>query len=595
MASHHGTRVDTAVMDQRKDAAQSGIKRVAENLDQLPYQRKQTFRRRLYSDLDDEVRDFVARNLSGEVLRVAFGQIVGKESRRPVILPLATEAILAGNDHGFERSLSHESFEELYREIESQHRTWQTASAASRKWVELSFTEKSGRISPPAQDSLIFYSPNGNWHYQLQSGCSTEEGEECQEFSYLFRKEAAPGTVWWKVSLFRSETSLQGELELNTGPLREQHKRMCAGKKHGFYLIVGAILRNARALVRVLNRSKQGEHRLCYYPGICEPSDRVREHYAQKASQRRSWPTAPSQSDNIRRHNNLIKVLLLEQYVDTLPAPIRVLDLGCGNGQDIQKFSRAFRGSKLESYVGVDFASAATAEALRRHDALVRKSAGNSIGEYMASFYTADVRDTKIFDKLMESGHSEFDVITMQFMLQYVAESERAVHILFSQLRRLLRPGGRIIGCIPSCDILADLYKQNPNEPVNPLYTVKFDEVMVARMQSAGEDMDALFSDKWGVPYTFSLIDAVDGQQEYVVPWESFEQLIENLGFRVMLDASFPELLSEYCGTSTFFASVFSSQKNHADLTTEEEEVFSLYSGFVPQRMEDTSDASAPL
>jgi len=157
MASHHGTRVDTAVMDQRKDAAQSGIKRVAENLDQLPYQRKQTFRRRLYSDLDDEVRDFVARNLSGEVLRVAFGQIVGKESRRPVILPLATEAILAGNDHGFERSLSHESFEELYREIESQHRTWQTASAASRKWVELSFTEKSGRISPPAQDSLIFY------------------------------------------------------------------------------------------------------------------------------------------------------------------------------------------------------------------------------------------------------------------------------------------------------------------------------------------------------------------------------------------------------------------------------------------------------
>lgn len=130
---------------------------------------------------------------------------------------------------------------------------------------------------------------------------------------------------------------------------------------------------------------------------------------------------------------------------------------------------------------------------------------------------------------------------------------------------------------------------------MNPLYTVKFDEVMVARMQSAGEDMDALFSDKWGVPYTFSLIDAVDGQQEYVVPWESFEQLIENLGFRVMLDASFPELLSEYCGTSTFFASVFSSQKNHADLTTEEEEVFSLYSGFVLQRMEDTSDASAPL
>merc|ERR1712032_1352277 len=101
---------------------------------------------------------------------------------------------------------------------------------------------------------------------------------------------------------------------------------------------------------------------------------------------------------NIRRYNNLIKVLLLEQFVDTLSlgVPLCVLDIGCGHGQDIQKYSRSFRSVSVQKYVGLDFASAAIAEAKQRHAALLSR-AGSDDKDYTAVFYAGDFREADTF------------------------------------------------------------------------------------------------------------------------------------------------------------------------------------------------------
>merc|ERR1712032_1570771 len=96
--------------------------------------------------------------------------------------------------------------------------------------------------------------------------------------------------------------------------------------------------------------------------------------------------TERNESENVRRYNNLVKVLLIEQHVDTMPGSVRILDLGCGNGPDVGKYSRAHRGSKMKEYVGIDFADVAIDEARARYGTLLSR-AKPSTEEYEASFY----------------------------------------------------------------------------------------------------------------------------------------------------------------------------------------------------------------
>merc|ERR1712014_574042 len=75
--------------------------------------------------------------------------------------------------------------------------------------------------------------------------------------------------------------------------------------------------------------------------------------------------------------------------------------------------------------------------------------------EYAADFFVGDVRNVNAFNVLKEKGYDSFDVISIQFALSYLAESEHVMRALLSQLVSLLRPGGRIIGSAPASDALA--------------------------------------------------------------------------------------------------------------------------------------------
>jgi len=363
---------------------------------------------------------------------------------------------------------------------------------------------------------------------------------------------------------------------------------MQAGKAHSFSLLLRDLLRNARCLAAALREAAGDADAPCYYPGLFEASVAVQQHYAQKAMQGDS--NVPSASDNVRRYNNLIKTLLVERFVDPLLGPVRVLDVGCGRGQDLQKYSREFRKAQISSYVGLDFALEAVQEARRRYAKIARK--GES--QYLAAFYVGDLRDPASFDQLAGGGHTRFDVVSLQFTLQYLADSAETVRGLFAKLAGLLRPGGRVIGCIPSSDVLLDLYSRpgsGPPEPPgaprrrgNALYSVLFrGEAWSSVGQSEG-DLEEAFARRWGLPYAFSLVDAVDALEEYVVPWEALEELASSVGFRVAADAPFADVLAEYSGTSPFYANFFSKDDRVAKLSPQEEELFGFYSCFVFER-----------
>mmetsp|Transcript_58775 Transcript_58775/g.116455 ORF Transcript_58775/g.116455 Transcript_58775/m.116455 type:complete len:201 (-) Transcript_58775:24-626(-) len=197
---------------------------------------------------------------------------------------------------------------------------------------------------------------------------------------------------------------------------------------------------------------------------------------------------------------------------------------------------------------------------------------------------------------MLEGGHAAFDIVSVQFTLQYLAESRDSLHALFARLSSLLRPGGRIIGAIPSCEVLGDLYTDacakagaaSGDERVkgNSLYSVRFQQQALLPLLKSSSDSEDAFARCWGLPYAFSLVGAVDSQEEYVVPWEALEELTDSLGFKVILDAPFAELLQAYGVSSRFVADVFSKDKRNTPLNEEESELFQLYSCFVFERCE---------
>merc|ERR1711972_59246 len=102
----------------------------------------------------------------------------------------------------------------------------------------------------------------------------------------------------------------------------------------------------------------------------------------------------------------------------------------------------------------------------------------------------------------------------------------------------------------------------------NNLYNIKFRGGTCQQVGTSEEEVDNTFARQWGISYTFSLIDAVDEQEEYVLPWDAFEELANSLGFRVVLDGPFPDIFKEYSGSSTYFRETFSKNGWNTQLTS---------------------------
>merc|ERR1712216_987450 len=171
---------------------------------------------------------------------------------------------------------------------------------------------------------------------------------------------------------------------------------------------------------------------------------------------------------------------------------------------------------------------------------------------------------------------------------------------LFTRLRDLVPPGGRVIGCTPSSDVLATLASGRKREGAegstlsdgggfgNELFRFDFDSTLQGL---SVDDTMATFGERWGISYKFTLVDAVRELQEYVVPWFALETLINELGFRVYLEGKFPEILEVYKPASRFFNDVFSKDAKNADLNATELGVFELYVGFVLIRTDANAEA----
>lgn len=214
-------------------------------------------------------------------------------------------------------------------------------------------------------------------------------------------------------------------------------------------------------------------------------TDIVRSAYNAVPQRGREWRQKDSQIKGLRSFNNWVKSALIQKFSpteDTTPGSrmgghhvdgpgLRVLDIGCGKGGDLQKWQNA--PCQVDLYVGVDPADVSIQQAKDRYagmPALAKSGEFRGRPLYKAHFFARDcfkdflgdiavIRQVGIDPNpgqgLSMPGHGGgFDVVSMMFSLHYAWENEQRTRAALRNISGALKKGGRFLGVLPNSNVI---------------------------------------------------------------------------------------------------------------------------------------------
>lgn len=224
----------------------------------------------------------------------------------------------------------------------------------------------------------------------------------------------------------------------------------------------------------------------------------VRQHYNAVPERGRDWRKTDSKIKGLRSFNNWVKSTVIHKFSPGEPdsGPLRVLDIGCGKGGDLQKWQRAPQ--PVELYVGIDPAEVSIEQARERYRQMRSRGNGGRGGRggyhnrsqrlFDAEFLAEDAFSFSLGDLqiIREVGFGPgsrwgpsggFDVVSMMFCMHYAFENEAKAKGMLNNVAGSLKKGGRFFGVIPNSDMLRDGVKKfHQRDSTNPPDGAKMDK-----------------------------------------------------------------------------------------------------------------------
>lgn len=206
----------------------------------------------------------------------------------------------------------------------------------------------------------------------------------------------------------------------------------------------------------------------------------VRQHYNLVPQRGRDWRNTESKIKGLRKYNNWVKSVIINKFSqsdESNGSHLKVLDMGCGKGGDLQKWHST--PLPVELYVGIDPAEVSIDQAKDRY-AEMRCGGGRGGrggrggwrgGRQQAPLFEAEFVARDAFGQPVASipvvqhvgfdpagnsrwGGGGFDVVSMMFCMHYAFESEAKTRGMLTNVAGSLKKGGRFIGVIPNSDII---------------------------------------------------------------------------------------------------------------------------------------------
>jgi len=221
------------------------------------------------------------------------------------------------------------------------------------------------------------------------------------------------------------------------------------------------------------------------------------------------------------------------------------MDLGCGKGGDLQKWSKA----GITHFTGVDIADVSVEQAHGRYKDMSKRSRGRIFG---ANFFAADCTRKRLLDMYPSPQRKFFDLVSCQFAFHYCFETEEQAECMIRNAAESLKPGGFFFGTTPSAEaILSRLnssLQQTPSSSDsddsqllqfgNSVYSVSFDrDSTVGQRVLNKEEQSSQVSLKdlpdFGNKYNFHLEGVVDCP-EFLVNFDALVRIASKHGLMLV-------------------------------------------------------------
>ncbi|KAF2267338.1 guanine-N(7)-methyltransferase [Lojkania enalia] len=219
---------------------------------------------------------------------------------------------------------------------------------------------------------------------------------------------------------------------------------------------------------RQIEREREEEQQAAKEAASRGVHDVVKQHYNLVPERGREWRVTDSKIKGLRSFNNWVKSSTIQKFIGN-ERHIKVLDIGCGKGGDLQKWQSS---RKLELYIGADPADVSIKQARERYEQMRRKAHRHQ-RIFHAEFYAKDcfgewlgeipiIKEVGIDPGVGPNnavsqrwGGGGFDMVSMMFCMHYAFESEEKARGMLRNVAGALKKGGRFIGCIPNSDVLS--------------------------------------------------------------------------------------------------------------------------------------------
>lgn len=258
----------------------------------------------------------------------------------------------------------------------------------------------------------------------------------------------------------------------------------------------------------------------------------VAQHYNNLVDRRRSL-TSGSDILHVRNLHNWVKAVLLGKFT---PRGACVLDLACGKGGDMLKFKAA----GAAHYVGVDIAHESVRDAVARFNGVPPRPPM----PFSADFLTADFCDEALGAALPEAAGGEpmrFHLVSCQFAFHYSFASEQRAETLMRLVSARLLPGGVFVGTTTDACVLVKRLRHAERLTFgNTHYECTFAAAHAEKRFSSAAP--------YGIAYNWTLQEAVDDCQEYLVPRRTLVELAARFDLELVLAQNFVDFFAaEYC------------------------------------------------
>jgi mRNA (guanine-N7-)-methyltransferase len=232
--------------------------------------------------------------------------------------------------------------------------------------------------------------------------------------------------------------------------------------------------------------------------------------------------------DPMQRFSSNVKAIMKKSRV-----PFRVLDLACGRGGDLNKWTRD---CEVKLYVGVDISVEELKEAKQRAETFKGSSAFH--------FFRSSCDSPTLLQDLkpiVGAGHKQdaraggvaasMHVVWCQFALHYFCETRASLSAFLKNVSGALTRGGRFCASFPNpCAVIGHLNQTHLTGQCTSGNSICFVSAGAGVILPIAEDVGLR---EFGIAYNFTLGDAVQECAEYVVPLRVLVELAAEAGLKL--------------------------------------------------------------